>query len=139
MYGGLKMLTFLAFLLVILGGIDWLLVGLLQYDYVAGLFGYQASIFSRLIYIIVGAATIFIVIKAIIGKGKLNLVDFKFKFGKKKKEAAAAYNISASEQKNNQISGKDYSEQDKYNYMKEETPSHEEKKSSNNLFDDMKN
>lgn len=137
MYGGLKMLTFLAFLLVILGGIDWLLVGLLQYDYVAGLFGYQASIFSRLIYIIFGAATVFIVIKAIIGKGKLNLINFKLKFGKKKKEAAA-YNISSSEQKYNQISGKDYSEQDKYNYMKEENPSHEEKKSSNNLFDDMK-
>lgn len=131
------MLTFLAFLLVILGGIDWLLVGLLQYDYVAGLFGYQASIFSRLIYIIVGAATVFIVIKAIIGKGKLNLIDFKFKFGKKKKEAA--YNISTSEEKNNQISGKDYSEQDKYNYIKDETASREEKKSSNNLFDDMKN
>lgn len=132
------MLTFLAFLIVILGGIDWLLVGLLQYDYVAGLFGYQASIFSRLVYIVVGVATVFIVIKAIAGKGKLDLVNFRFKFGKKK-DPSPSYNISASHQKNNQLSGKDYSEQDKYNYMKEENPFHEEKKSSNNLFDDMKN
>lgn len=128
------MLTFLAFLLVILGGIDWLLVGLLQYDYVAGLFGYQASIFSRLIYILVGTATVFIVIKAIIGKGKLNLIDFKFKFGKKKKEVAPAYNISSNDQKNNEISGKDYSEQDKFIQNDQNS---DQRKQSNNIFDDM--
>ena len=47
------MLTILAFILTILGCINWLLVGLLQYDFVAGIFGYQASILSRIVYIII--------------------------------------------------------------------------------------
>lgn len=137
------MITFLSFLLVILGGIDWLLVGLLQYDYVAGLFGYQASIFSRLIYILVGVATLILLFKAFADKGKINLINFKFKFGKKKKQTAPAYNISSSEQNNDEISGKDYSEADKFEFSKEKEHPHEEsspstEKKSNNLFDEMK-
>lgn len=65
------MLTIIAFLLTILGCINWLLIGLLQYDFIAGVFGYQASIFSRIIYIVIGAASIFIVFKLIKNKGTL--------------------------------------------------------------------
>lgn len=134
------MITFLSFLLVILGGIDWLLVGLLQYDYVAGLFGYQASIFSRLIYILVGVATLILLFKAFADKGKINLINFKFKFGKKKKQPAPTYNISTEEQKDDEISGKDFSEADKFEYMKEKEQPHDSpssNKKSNNLLDDI--
>ncbi len=65
------MLTIISFLLMMAGGINWLLIGLLQYDFVAGFFGYQGSIFSRIIYIIVGAASMFFLFKVIKGKGKV--------------------------------------------------------------------
>ena len=48
------MLTFIAFILTIIGCINWLLIGLLQYDFIAGVFGSQGSIYSRLDYIIIG-------------------------------------------------------------------------------------
>lgn len=65
------MLTIIAFILTILGSINWLLIGLLQYDYVAGIFGYQGSIFSRLIYILIGSACIVLVVKLIKGRGTI--------------------------------------------------------------------
>lgn len=65
------MLTIIAFILTILGTINWFLIGLLQYDFVAGIFGFQASILSRLIYIIVGISGIFLVFKLFKGKGTI--------------------------------------------------------------------
>ncbi|MBE5779047.1 MAG: DUF378 domain-containing protein [Clostridiales bacterium] len=42
--------------LVILGAINWALVGVFQFDLVAWLFGGQAAIISRILYTIIGAA-----------------------------------------------------------------------------------
>lgn len=67
------MLTILSFLIMMIGGINWLLIGLLQYDFVAGIFGYQGSVFSRIIYIIIGIANIIFFIKVIKGKGTVNI------------------------------------------------------------------
>lgn len=75
------MITFIAFLLTILGCINWLLIGLLQYDFIAGLFGFQASIFSRLVYILFGIGAFYIVIRTIANKG-----SFKIYEKRKKKE-----------------------------------------------------
>lgn len=85
------MLNFISFIIVILGCINWLLIGLLQYDFVAGIFGYQGSVFSRLIYIIIGVASIILVIKAFSEKGKINLINFKFKFKKKNKKEETSH------------------------------------------------
>ena len=65
------MLTIISFLLTILGCINWLLVGLLQYDFVAGIFGFQASMLSRIVYIIIGVSALFLVYKLIKGKGTI--------------------------------------------------------------------
>ena len=46
----------IALLLAIIGGINWGLVGIFQFDLVAWLFGGQGSLFSRLIFTIVGLA-----------------------------------------------------------------------------------
>lgn len=46
----------LALLLAIVGGLNWGLVGIFQFDLVAWLFGGQGSLFSRLVYTIVGLA-----------------------------------------------------------------------------------
>lgn len=73
------MLTIISFILTILGCINWLMVGLLQYDFVAGIFGYQSSILSRIVYIIVGVASLFLVFKLIKGKGTIAVFSFRNK------------------------------------------------------------
>jgi len=46
----------LSLLLVIIGAVNWGLIGLFQFDLVAFLFGGQASLIARVIYTLVGAA-----------------------------------------------------------------------------------
>lgn len=48
----------LALILVIIGALNWLLVGLFQFDLVATLFGGQGALLSRLVYTLVGVAGI---------------------------------------------------------------------------------
>ena len=50
------MLDTISLLLVIIGAINWLLVGVFQFDLVAWIFGGQGAIISRIIYTLVGAA-----------------------------------------------------------------------------------
>ena len=69
----------LAFALLCLGGINWLMIGGLQYDFVAGIFGTQANIFSRIIYVIIGVASVYILFVTIFSKGKLKLFAYKKK------------------------------------------------------------
>ncbi len=45
-----------ALTLVIIGALNWLLVGLFKYDLVAAIFGGQTALLSRIIYSIVGIA-----------------------------------------------------------------------------------
>ena len=47
--------------LVIIGALNWLLVGLFQFDLVAAIFGGQASVWARIIYSLVGLAGIWCV------------------------------------------------------------------------------
>ncbi|SCZ07430.1 DUF378 domain-containing protein [Alkaliphilus peptidifermentans] len=46
----------LALILVIIGALNWGLIGLFQFDLVASLFGGQASLLSRIVYSLVGIA-----------------------------------------------------------------------------------
>jgi uncharacterized membrane protein YuzA (DUF378 family) len=52
------MLDTVSLLLTIIGGINWLLVGVFQFDLVAWIFGGQAALISRIIYTISGAAAL---------------------------------------------------------------------------------
>jgi len=56
--GGYPMATLdsIALVLVIIGALNWLLVGLARYDLVAALFGGADSVVSRVIYTLVGIA-----------------------------------------------------------------------------------
>ncbi|MBE5735663.1 MAG: DUF378 domain-containing protein [Clostridiales bacterium] len=81
------MLALISFITVIVGAINWFCIGLLQFDFVAGLFGSQSSIFSRIVYIAVGLGALVILFNLIENKGKI-----KFNFKKKeKKEELHAY------------------------------------------------
>jgi uncharacterized membrane protein YuzA (DUF378 family) len=48
----------IALIIVIIGAINWLLIGLFKFDLVAAIFGGQTRAASRVIYIIVGLAAI---------------------------------------------------------------------------------
>jgi uncharacterized membrane protein YuzA (DUF378 family) len=54
----MHVINIITLLLIIVGGINWLLVGLFQYDLVAGLFGGQDSGMARLVYILVGLSAL---------------------------------------------------------------------------------
>lgn len=49
----------LALLLMIIGAINWGLIGIFQFDLVASIFGGQTGLVSRVIYTLVGLAGIY--------------------------------------------------------------------------------
>ena len=49
----------LALVIVIIGALNWLFVGLFQYDLVAAIFGGSSSFVSRTVYTIVGLAGLY--------------------------------------------------------------------------------
>ena len=81
------MITIIAFILSILGCLNWFCIGFFQYDFVAGIFGYQANIFSRIIYIIIGFAALWLTYAVIKYKGRLTVKQAlrEEKFNKKKR------------------------------------------------------
>lgn len=54
----MKTFDILAAVLVVVGAVNWGLVGLLQFDLVAAIFG-DMSVISRLVYVLVGLAGAF--------------------------------------------------------------------------------
>ena len=52
------MLDIIALILTIIGGINWGLIGIFQFDPVAWIFGGQDAILSRIIYTLVGIAAL---------------------------------------------------------------------------------
>ena len=54
----ISMLDRIALLLLIIGGINWGLLGIFQFDLVAFIFGGQAAVLSRVIYVLVGISAI---------------------------------------------------------------------------------
>jgi uncharacterized membrane protein YuzA (DUF378 family) len=51
--------TWIALILLIVGGVNWLLVGAFNFDLVATLFG-DMSALSRIVYIVVGLAALYV-------------------------------------------------------------------------------
>ncbi|MBR5520878.1 MAG: DUF378 domain-containing protein [Oscillospiraceae bacterium] len=52
------MLTKIALALLIIGGINWGLIGILSFDLVAFIFGSQAALLSRIVYTLVGVSAL---------------------------------------------------------------------------------
>jgi uncharacterized protein len=55
-------LWLVAFVLVVVGALNWGLVGLAQFDLVAALFGGSAAVVSRIVYSLVGIAGVLLVV-----------------------------------------------------------------------------
>lgn len=58
----------LALALMVIGALNWLLVGLFQYDLVAAIFGGSDFLLSRIIYSLVGIAGIYGLYRLIAGE-----------------------------------------------------------------------
>ena len=57
----MKALTWISVIVLVIGGINWLLVGSFNFDLVATLFG-ELSALSRIVYMVVGLAAIYVAI-----------------------------------------------------------------------------
>lgn len=56
----MKITTIVSFILVIVGALNWLLIGLFSFDLVALLFG-SMSVVSRIVYALVGVASFWVI------------------------------------------------------------------------------
>jgi uncharacterized membrane protein YuzA (DUF378 family) len=54
----MRALNLITLLLIIIGGLNWLLVGLANFDLVAAIFGGQDAALSRIVYILVGLSAL---------------------------------------------------------------------------------
>ena len=55
----MKALDVIVAVLLVIGGLNWGLVGLFQFDLVAAIFGGQSAALSRIVYILVGLSAIY--------------------------------------------------------------------------------
>lgn len=99
------MISIIAFIVVIFGAMNWLSIGMFQYDLVAGLFGYQGSIFSRMVYIFVGVCACWLVYSVIKNKGRLNAKklkhDERVMYDKHAKQEQVLREVEQENEKNN--------------------------------------
>lgn len=65
------MISLISFIIVLVGAFNWMCIGILQYDFIAGLFGSQANLFSRIVYAIVGFAALWLIYATIKQRGKI--------------------------------------------------------------------
>ena len=57
----LSVIDWIALILVVISGLNWLLVGLFGFDLVAAIFGSMSAV-SRIVYVIVGLCAIYLLI-----------------------------------------------------------------------------
>lgn len=55
----MKVLNIIAQVLIVVGGLNWGLVGLFQIDLVAALLGGESAVWSRVVYSIIGIAALY--------------------------------------------------------------------------------
>lgn len=61
--GKLKTLDWIAVILVVVGALNWALVGLFSLDLVATIFG-DMSVLARIVYVVVGLAGLYVLMMA---------------------------------------------------------------------------
>lgn len=55
----MKVLNVISLILIILGGLNWLSVGVFKYDVVSEIFGGTEEVGARIVYIVVGVAALY--------------------------------------------------------------------------------
>jgi uncharacterized protein len=69
----LNIVDWICMILIVIGGLNWLLVGIFDFNLVAAIFG-AMSIISRIVYILVGVAALYVVIFMLPKIGKKTVV-----------------------------------------------------------------
>jgi uncharacterized membrane protein YuzA (DUF378 family) len=69
----MRSLYWIALVLVIIGAINWGLVGLFQFDLVASLFGGQNEPLSRIVYSLVGIAGVLLAVTSVALNGRIDV------------------------------------------------------------------
>ena len=59
----LNTLDWIALILLVVGGLSWLLVGLFSFDFVAYIFGYMTTV-AKIVYVLVGLSAIYTLLMA---------------------------------------------------------------------------
>lgn len=131
------MISLICFLLTLAGSINWFCIGVLQYDFVAGLFGSQANVFSRIIYALIGLSSIWLVFATIKGKGKLK-IDGKRSTDKQllsTKKSLASSETSPAYNPNNNTNNTNSNN----NYQQDNRPLYDQRTTSSNSFNGFNN
>jgi uncharacterized membrane protein YuzA (DUF378 family) len=53
-----------ALTLLVIGGLNWLLIGIFRFDLIAAIFGGPAAVISRIVYILVGISAVYVAFDA---------------------------------------------------------------------------
>ena len=69
----LNVISAIAFVLLVIGGINWLSIGLFNYDFVMAIFGGAGIWMSRVIFSIVGISALWLICYVIVAKDRLSL------------------------------------------------------------------
>lgn len=67
----MRIVNIIAWIILLIGGINWLLVGLFSWNLVAAIFG--ANMFSSIIYILVGLSAIWLLFSPLAYHGRISL------------------------------------------------------------------
>ena len=70
----MRLINLIASILLAIGGLNWLSIGIFGFNFV-GLLDGLTPIISRIIYILVGVATLYLIYSAIVSKGRINLTS----------------------------------------------------------------
>lgn len=63
-------MDWVAWVLLFVGGLNWGLVGAFKYDLVSSIFGGQDNVVARVVYVLVGLAALWGLVKLFSGEGK---------------------------------------------------------------------
>lgn len=70
----MKIANLITFVILVIGGLNWLSLGIFGVDFVSIMTGSQTAILSRVIYIAVGISALWLIFSAIYSRG-IRLVD----------------------------------------------------------------
>ena len=68
----MRALNIIAWIILLIGGLNWLLIGLFSWNLVGAMFG-ALSVLSRIIYCLVGLSAIWLIISPILHRGRISL------------------------------------------------------------------
>lgn len=67
----MTVINIIAMILLLIGGLNWLIIGLFGYNIVSGITGSDDNWVARLIYILVGISAIWLIISCFISGGSI--------------------------------------------------------------------